>query len=376
MTMSELLTVAVDMHGSDVHLTADQPPLVRVHGELLRLEDHPVLTSSDIEQMLRHHLTDRQREHFEQTSELDFSTNVNDVSRVRGNLFRQRGDLAAVLRLIPGQVPHVDDLGLPSSVIELARLPRGLVLVTGPTGCGKTTTLAAMVDTINSEQRSHVLTIEDPIEYVHESKMGVVSQREVRSDTAGFAPALRAALREDPDVVLIGEMRDRETVDAALSIAETGHLTLATLHTSSAVQTIHRVIHLFPSHTQSHARAQLSLVLQGIVCQVLVPRADGHGRVAAIEVLVPTSGVRHLIREDKLHQVYSAMQSAPETVGMQTMNQALAALYRRGRVTLEAAMIASSNREELQGMVSRHPGRSRGEPHERRPPTPVTAGVR
>ena len=376
MTLSELLAVAVEMCGSDVHLTAGQPPLVRVHGDLLRLDDHPALSGADIEQVVGRHLTDRQQEQFERTSELDFSTDINDIARIRGNLFRQRGGAAAVFRLIPERVPGLNDLGLPSSVITFARRPRGLVLVTGPTGSGKTTTLAAMIDTINSERRCHILTIEDPIEYVHEPKMGVVSQREVRTDTAGFAPALRAALREDPDVVLIGEMRDRETVEAALGIAETGHLTLATLHTNSAVQTIHRVIDLFPSPTQAHVRAQLSLVLQGIVCQLLAPRADGHGRVAAVEVLVPTSGVRHLIREDKLHQVYSAMQSAPHMVGMQTMNQALAELYRHGRVTLESAVTASSDREELRAMIARHPGRTGVDWHPRRPDQVHTGGHR
>ena len=373
MTLSELLAVAVDMCGSDVHLTAGQPPLVRVHGDLRRLEEHPVLTGADIEQMVRRHLTDGQQAQFEQTSELDFSTDIIDIARIRGNLFRQRGKVAAVLRLIPDQVPGVHDLGLPASVVEFARLPRGLVLVTGPTGSGKTTTLAAMIDTINSERQSHVLTIEDPIEYIHEPKMGVVNQREVRTDTASFALALRAALREDPDVVLIGEMRDRETVEAALRIAETGHLTLATLHTNSAVQTIHRVVDLFPAHTQLHIRAQLSFVLQGIVCQILAPRADGQGRVAAVEVLVPTSGVRHLIREDKLHQVYSAMQSAPHTVGMQTMNQALAELYRQGRITLESAVAASSDREELQAMAARHPGWTGLDQH-RRPAGGIQTG--
>ena len=228
-----------------------------------------------------------------------------------------------------------------------------------------------MVDTINSEQRSHVLTIEDPIEYAHTHKMGVVNQREVRADTASFAPALRAVLREDPDVVLIGEMRDRLTVEATLGIAETGHLTLATLHTNSAVQTIHRIIDLFPVHSQSHVRSQLSLVLQGIVCQILSPRADGQGRVAAVEVLVPTPGVRHLIREDKLHQVYSAMQSVPEAVGMQTMNQALATLYRCGRITLEEAVACSSNQEELHAMITHHPAKPGVERHVRQPPTSV-----
>ena len=275
--------------------------------------------------------------------------------KLQHNLFRQRGGVAAVFRLIPELIPSIDDLGLPGTVAEFARLPRGLVLVTGPTGSGKSTTLAAMVDIVNSEQRSHILTIEDPIEYIHTHKMGVVNQREIRADTTSFALALRAALREDPDVVLIGEMRDRETVEAALRIAETGHLTLATLHTNSAIQTIHRIIDFFPAHARPHVRGQLSFVIEGIVCQILTPRADGQGRVAAVEVLVPTSAVRHLIREDKLHQVHSAMQSAPDTVGMQTMNQALLTLYRSGQITRDDALAGSSNREEIEAMISRHP---------------------
>ena len=362
MTLPELLAVAAEMQASDVHLTAGQPPLVRVFGDLQRLEAYPVLCSADIEQMVRRHLTDSQQEQFEKTSELDFSSDIHDVARVRGNVFRQRGGVAAVFRLIPELIPSIDDLGLPGTVAEFARLPRGLVLVTGPTESGKSTTLAAMVDIVNSEQRSHILTIEDPIEYVHTHKMGVVNQREIRADTTSFALALRAALREDPDVVLIGEMRDRETVEAALRIAETGHLTLATLHTNSAIQTIHRIIDLFPAHARAHVRGQLSFVIEGIVCQILAPRADGQGRVAAVEVLVPTSGVRHLIREDKLHQVHSAMQSAPDTVGMQTMNQALLILYRSGQITRDDALAGSSNREEIEAMISPSPCAGRCRP--------------
>jgi twitching motility protein PilT len=356
MTLEEVLALAAEMKASDVHLTADLPPLARVDGELVRLEGHAALTSAEIERLLDRYLKDHQKRLFEETSELDFSVGIRDVARIRVNVFRQRGQVAAVLRLIPDQIPVLRELGLPAVVETLVRIPRGLVLVTGPTGSGKTTTLAAIIDQINSERRSHILTIEDPIEYVHPHKKSIVNQRELHGDTAGFAPALRAALREDPDVVLIGEMRDSETVETALHIAETGHLTLATLHTNSAVQTIHRIVDLFPARQQGQVRAQLSLILQGIVCQILIPLAEGLGRVPAAEVLIPTSGVRHLIREDKLHQVYSAMQSAKDVVGMQTMNQSLASLYRRRMITLDDAVGYSSNRDELRDMIARRRG--------------------
>ena len=288
--------------------------------------------------------------------ELDFSFGIRGMARFRCNVFNQRGAVGAVYRVIPEEIKGFDELGLPPVVAKFGEIPRGLVLVTGPTGSGKSTTLAALLDKVNIERHGHILTIEDPIEYVHPHKNCVVNQREVHSDTTSFAPALRAALREDPDVVLIGEMRDLETIEAALRIAETGHLTFATLHTNSAVQTINRIIDVFPSHQQGQVRTQLSLVLEGVMCQALIPKANGQGRVAALEVMVPTPAIRNLIREDKLHQVYSAMQSGQEKIGMQTMNQCLATLYQRRQIRLEQAMAYSSNRDELQDMINRGAG--------------------
>jgi twitching motility protein PilT len=278
------------------------------------------------------------------------------MARFRCNLFNQRGAVGAVYRHIPEVIRALNDLGLPPVVAKFTESPRGLVLVTGPTGCGKSTTLAAILDKINTERHQHILTIEDPIEYLHPHKSCLVNQREVFSDTAGFGPALRAALREDPDIVLIGEMRDLPTVEAALRIAETGHLTFATLHTNSAAQTINRIIDVFPMHQQSQIRAQLSLVLEGIVCQTLLPRASGSGRVLAGEVLVPTAAIRNLIREDKVHQIYSAMQTGQERAGMQTLNQSLATLYLTRQITLETALATSSHKEELMEMINRGVG--------------------
>ena len=343
-TLPELLRTTVEMQGSDLHLTAGAPPVVRVHGELHRLEKFRALAAPETKELVYSLLTDTQRRRFEETCELDFSFGIPGLARFRCNVFNQRGDVAAVYRLIPEVISGLNALGLPPVTNRFTRLPRGLVLVTGPTGCGKSTTLAALIDSINTSRKGHILTIEDPVEYVHQHKGCIVNQREIHSDTAGFAPALRAALREDPDVVLIGEMRDLETIEAALRIAETGHLTFATLHTNSAVQTVDRIIGVFPAHQQSQIRTQLSLVLEGVVCQILLPRADGPGRVAAVEVLVPTAGIRNLIREDKLHQVYSAMQASQDKHGMQTMNQALAALHRRRLITVQQALDHSSNR--------------------------------
>jgi twitching motility protein PilT len=354
-TLSELLRTAVDMQGSDLHLTTGVPPVVRVDGDLLRVDGHGVLTDVEVQETVYGHLSAEQRRTFEEESELDLAFDVEGIARVRCNVFRQKGDVAAVYRLIPDRIRSVDELGLPPIVAHFATLPRGLVLVTGPTGSGKSTTLAALIDRINAGRRSHILTVEDPIEFLHTHKQGIVNQREVRVDTDGFGQALRSALREDPDVVLIGEMRDLETIEAALSIAETGHLTFATLHTNSASQTIDRIIDVFPAHQQAQVRTQVAMVLQGVVCQVLVPMANGRGRVAAVEVLVPTTAVRHLIREDKLHQLYSTMQSGQDKVGMQTMNQALVTLYRQGAISRGDAVTASSNREELQGMLARRP---------------------
>jgi twitching motility protein PilT len=271
-------------------------------------------------------------------------------------VFNQRGAVAAVFRLIPEKIRTFGELGLSPVIATLAERPRGLVLITGPTGSGKSTTLAAMLDKINSERHDHIITIEDPIEYIHQHKNCLVNQREVHSDTNSFSNALRAALREDPDIVLIGEMRDLETVEAALKIAETGHLTFGTLHTNSAAQTINRIIDIFPANQQAQIRTQLSLVLEGIVCQSLLPRADGKGRVCSLEILVPTPAIRNLIRDDKVHQIYGAMQAGQEKLGMQTANQSLVSLYQKRLVSLEVAMMASSNRDELQDMITRGVG--------------------
>ena len=301
-------------------------------------------------------LTDAQKKRYEETQELDFSFGIKGLARFRCNVFIQRGATGAVYRLIPEKIRSFGDLGLPAVIANLAERPRGLVLVTGPTGSGKSTTLAAMIDKINVERHDHILTIEDPIEYIHPHKSCLVNQREVHSDTISFSNALRAALREDPDIVLIGEMRDLETVEAALKIAETGHLTFGTLHTNSAAQTINRIIDIFPAGQQSQIRTQLSLVLEGIVCQALLPRADGKGRVASLEILVPTPAIRNLIRDDKVHQIYGAMQTGQEKLGMQTANQSLASLYMKKQITLEVALGNSSNKDELQEMINRGVG--------------------
>jgi twitching motility protein PilT len=349
-TLIELLKTAVDMNGSDLHITADTPPQVRVLGHLQRLPGSD-LTPSETRQLIYSVLTDAQKKRFEETMELDFSFGIKGLSRFRCNVFTQRGAVAAVYRVISETIRSFADLGLPPVLATLAERSRGLVLVTGPTGSGKSTTLAAMIDKVNTERHGHILTIEDPIEYIH-----LVNQREVHSDTSSFSQALRAALREDPDVVLIGEMRDLETVAAALKIAETGHLTFGTLHTNSAAQTINRIIDIFPAGQQSQIRTQLSLVLEGVVCQVLLPRADGNGRVASLEIMIPTPAIRNLIRDDKVHQIYSAMQTGQEKLGMQTANQSLASLYLTKRITLEAALAASSLRDELQDMINRGVG--------------------
>ena len=351
MTLPELLKKTVELQGSDLHITISTPPQVRVHGHLQRLEGAE-LAPSDTKALTYSVLTDSQKKRFEESLELDFSFGIKGLARFRCNMFNQRGAVAAVYRLIPERIRGFDELGLPAVISTLADRPRGLVLITGPTGSGKSTTLAALIDKVNTERKEHILTIEDPIEYIHQHKGCVVNQREVHSDTQSFTAALRAALREDPDVVLIGEMRDLETVEAALRIAETGHLTLATLHTNSASQTINRIIDIFPSHQQSQIRTQLSLVLEGIVCQALLPKTGG-GRVVALEIMVPTAGIRNLIREDKVHQIYSAMQTGQEKMGMQTMNQSLASLYQRQQVTLESALERSSNRDELQDLINR-----------------------
>jgi twitching motility protein PilT len=353
-TLPELLKTLVEQSGSDLHLTINTPPQIRVHGHLQRL-DGTDLTAAETKQLAYSVLTDAQKKRFEETLELDFSFGLKGIARFRCNMFNQRGAVGAVYRVIPEKIRTFQELGLPPVLSTLAERPRGLVLVTGPTGSGKSTTLAAMIDKINKERHDHILTIEDPIEFVHQHQNCLVNQREVHSDTQSFAMALRAALREDPDIVLIGEMRDLETVESALRIAETGHLTFGTLHTNSAAQTINRIIDIFPPNQQPQVRTQLSLVLEGIVCQALLPKTAG-GRVAALEILVPTPAIRNLIREDKIHQIYSAMQTGQEKMGMQTMNQCLATLHQRKQITLETALAASSNRDELQDLINRGVG--------------------
>jgi twitching motility protein PilT len=354
-TLPDLLKTMVEMDGSDLHIATNTPPQIRVNGRLQRLA-LPELQPSETKGLVYSVLTDTQKKRFEETLELDFSFGIRGLARFRCNLFNQRGAVGAVYRLIPEKIRSFGDLGLPSVLGALADRPRGLVLVTGPTGSGKSTTLAAMIDKINSERHEHILTIEDPIEYIHPHKNCLVNQREVHSDTNSFSNALRAALREDPDIVLIGEMRDLETVESALKIAETGHLTFGTLHTNSAAQTINRIIDIFPANQQSQIRTQLSLVLEGIVCQALLPRADGKGRVVSLEILVPTPAIRNLIRDDKIHQIYGAMQAGQEKLGMQTANQSLVSLHQRRQISLETALGASSNRDELQDMINRGVG--------------------
>jgi twitching motility protein PilT len=352
MNLPDLLKATLELGGSDLHLSIGSPPQVRVDGHLRRLE-LPVLTPDVVKSLCYSVLTDAQKKKFEETWELDLAFGLRGVGRFRCNVFNQKGAVGAVYRLIPEKIRPLEELGLPPVLSELADRPRGLVLVTGPTGSGKSTTLAAMIDRINQAKPAHILTIEDPIEYLHQHKRALVNQRELFSDTQSFTLALRAALREDPDVVLVGEMRDLETMEAAMKLAETGHLTMATLHTNSAAQTITRIIDAFPAHQQAQIRTQLSLVLEGIVCQALLPKASGNGRVAALEILVANPAIRNLIRDDKIHQIYGTMQAGQEKFGMQTMNQSLARLVERRVITRDAAFSTSSNRDELVMILER-----------------------
>jgi twitching motility protein PilT len=352
LTLGDLLRKLIEMSGSDLHITTNSPPQIRVHGVLHAL-DLPPLTPAESKQLVYGVMTDAQKHRFEEDLELDFSFGLKGLARFRANCFNQRGSVAAVFRVIPWEIKSFEDLHLPPIVARLCERPRGLILITGPTGSGKSTTLAAMIDKINRDRHEHILTIEDPIEFVHPHKNCLVNQREVHSDTKGFTQALRAALREDPDVVLVGEMRDLETIESALRIAETGHLTLGTLHTNSASSTINRIIDVFPSHQQPQIRAQLSLVLEGILCQSLLPRVGGMGRVMAMEILIPNAAIRNLVREDKIHQIYSAMQSGQDKFGMQTFNQSLAILYFQKQISLDAAIQRSSQPDELRDIVQR-----------------------
>lgn len=354
-TLPEMLQKTIQSGASDLHLTTNSPAQIRVDGQLRPIDDQ-ILSAADTKRLAYSVMTDGQKHQFEEKWEIDFSFGIKDLCRFRANVFTQRGAVGAVFRIIPFEIKGFETLNLPSVVEKLCDKPRGLILVTGPTGSGKSTTLAAMIDKINRERHEHILTIEDPIEFLHQHKSCIVNQREVSADTHSFADALRVALREDPDVVLIGEMRDLETVESALRIAETGHLTLATLHTNSAATTINRIVDIFPSNQQPQIRAQLSMVLEGILCQSLIARANGTGRCMAMEILVPNNAIRNLIREDKIHQIYSSMQTGQEKYGMQTFNQSLSQLVLSKQITMEDALTKSSNQDELQDLIQRGVG--------------------
>ena len=349
--LHQLLKELVDKGGSDLHITTNSPPQIRVDGEL-RPMNLPPLTAVETKQLCYSVLTEAQKHKFEEESELDLSFGVKGLSRFRGNVFVQRGAVAGVFRVIPYKILTFEELGLPPVVKDLTEKPRGLILVTGPTGSGKSTTLASMIDKINQERHDHIVTIEDPIEYLHPHKGCLVNQREVGADTKGFKNALKYVLRQDPDVVLIGELRDLETIEAALTLAETGHLCFATLHTNSCAQTINRIIDVFPPYQQTQVRTQLSFVLEGVLSQTLIPKAGSSGRILSLEVMVPNPAIRNLIREDKIHQIYSQMQVGQDKFGMQTMNQSLLNLYTRRIISLDDAIGRSSDPDELRQMLT------------------------
>ena len=354
--LHQLLRAMIEKGASDMHITTGSPPLLRIDGQVVPLKLQP-LTPVDTKQLCYSVLTEEQKIEFEKNKELDLSFGVKNLSRFRANIFMQRGAVSGAFRSIPFKILSFEELGLPQVIATLAKRPRGLILVTGPTGSGKSTTLASIIDKINSETRQHIMTIEDPIEYLHPHKKSVINQREVGADTNAFKVALKYVLRQDPDVVLVGEMRDLETIEAALTIAETGHLVFATLHTNSALQSINRIIDVFPPHQQAQVRAQLSFVLEGIISQLLLPRAGAPGRVLAQEVLIPNAAIRNLIREDKVHQIYSQMQMGQGEHGMQTMNQSLFSLYARRLISMEEAMGRSNDAEELRMMIEQRGGR-------------------
>ncbi len=373
-----VLTRMVEVRASDVHLSPGFAPAVRVRGRIEPIDDYPALTPQDTREIVYSILNDSQRKMFENNMQLDFAYAIPGVARFRVNCFFQRGAISAAFRHIPEEIQSLESLGLPQILEDFCRKPRGFVLVTGPTGSGKSTSLASMIDLINSEREEHILTIEDPIEFLHGHKKCIVNQREVGSDATDFTSALKSALREDPDVILVGEMRDLETISTALTAAETGHLVFATLHTQSTAQTVDRIIDVFPPHQQQQVRMQLSIALQGIVTQQLLPTSDGSGRVCATEVLVPTPAVRNLIREGKTHQIYSAIQTSG-SVGMQTMDSHLAQLVRMGKITPGLAQQRASVPEELKRLLGPMPGAvsqpQHAVQHQSPPPPTVPAGV-
>jgi twitching motility protein PilT len=347
--LHQLLRTMVQKGASDLHVTTGTPPQFRIDGTLVPLK-LPNLMPADTKQLCYSILTEEQKVAYETNNELDLSFGVKNLARFRANIFRQRGAVAGAFRTIPFRIPSWEELGLPPVVAEMAAKPRGLVLITGPTGCGKSTTLASLLDRINNERRLHVITIEDPIEYLHSNKNCIINQREVGTDTNSFPAALKYVLRQDPDVVLVGEMRDLETISAALTISETGHLVFATLHTNSCVQSVNRMIDVFPEHQQAQVRAQISFVLEGVVTQQLLPRADGPGRVLACEVMVPNAAIRNLIREDKIHQLYTQMQVGQDKYGMITLNQSLFNLAQRRLITVDEAFARTGDVDELKAM--------------------------
>lgn len=349
-----MLEEMIEKEASDLHITAGECPKLRIDGEITSGTTLDVLTPKDTLQLAYSVLTENQKKRFETEDELDFSFGIQNLARFRGNVFKQRGCVAVVIRMIPFNVRTFQDLGLPPVLARLSERPRGLILVTGPTGSGKTTTLAAIIDKINKERKGHIITIEDPIEFIHRHQSCIVNQREVGTDTQSFRSALKYALREDPDVILVGEMRDLDTISAALTIAETGHLALATLHTNSAAASINRIIDVFPSNQQSQVRTQLAFVLEGVLTQALLPKARGRGRAMAAEIMVVTPAIRALIRDDRVHQIYSAMQ-AGKKYGMQTMNDALYQLYTSREVTQEECCRVSSDQNEFLRMIGEKP---------------------
>ncbi len=350
-SIQQMLKTMVEQGASDLHITTGTPPQIRVNGKIMPMKMRSLLPA-DTKHICYSILTETQKRKFEEINELDFSFGVKSLARFRGNIFVQRGALAGVFRLIPYKFLSFDELGLPQVIKTISSKSNGLVLVTGPTGSGKSTTLASIIDAINAERQEHIVTIEDPIEYLHPHKRCIVNQREVGSDTFSFKNALKYILRQDPDVVLLGELRDLETIEAALSIAETGHLCFATLHTNGCVQTINRIVDVFPTNQQQQVRTQLSFVLEGVLSQTLMPRLDGKGRALALEIMVPNTAIRALIRDDKVHQLYSQMQMGQEKYGMQTMNQCLFALYHGKKISLDDAMSRTPDVEELKEMIA------------------------
>jgi twitching motility protein PilT len=348
--LQDLLKTTIEHGATDLHITTGTPPQIRVDGRLVPLDLSP-LNPADTKRLAYSMLTDAQRHRFEEEHELDFSFGIKGLSRFRGNIFFQRGAVGAAIRAIPYKIMSFQELGLPPITEEIIRKPKGLLLVTGPTGSGKSTTLAAMIDRINEERNAHIITIEDPIEYLHPHKGCLVNQREVNQDTFSFQAALKHILRQDPDVVLIGEMRDLETIEAALTIAETGHLTFGTLHTNSCAESINRIIDVFPPHQQPQVRTMLSFVLEAVLTQQLMPRSNQRGLALALEVMIPNPAIRNLIREDKIHQIYGQMQTGQLDSGMQTFNQSLLKLYQRGLITVNDAMARSPNLEEFRQML-------------------------